>query len=693
MSSRGSRSDLHAAPQPALAQRGLRALTNLSRLTTSRDDVSAIFKKLSALAADVASARRAGFWQVQPNQTLRLQAIAHDIPRRLVGAAGSPPCGPAATSLAGQVVHQGRVFRSDLERDPEAMAAYRREFAVAGAESAVIVPWTVGGERLGALAVYESTREEGFTGDDITALQVVAEAAALIWQQRRLQARLRASQAKEADRVSQHVARLADVERTKKDMLNLAAHELRTPIGILRGYLSMVDEGDIADLTAFKRVLPTLMVKVDQMASVVDQMLATARLDHGQLDLDMEPVDIRRCVHQAADQVALLAGPRHWLLLELGPHPVWVLGDPERLTTVIANLLDNAIKYSPDGGEIRCALGCECGMARVCVTDQGLGIASQDVHRVFTRFGRVVTSENNHISGTGLGLYLCRELARLHGGDVSVRSEPGAGSTFCLTLPMEDVDARTPMPPFGLDDLGLADLIACCKQLRGLPGRTVERRANAIVHHLFDNLVVSSTAEPACALLRLFEIGPYRALPAVQRALVRAGARGGEPAPDSSFVRLLASAGSASSRRDPATGPAASFIPAAMVDVGRRSPILSWVLTEGGAQLRTAVGGRAALDPTGPAGARGLLHVAEARDSRLLPDQDFVRQAGVRSVVGCVETLSQGGVLGFVMFSRVAVEEEVALLLRGVAHSIRLALQAASAGWTGAGPLRRERPR
>jgi signal transduction histidine kinase len=131
-----------------------------------------------------------------------------------------------------------------------------------------------------------------------------------------------------------------------------------------------------------------------------------------------------------------LAGRTHRLTLALPDHPVWVDGDPARLNTILSNLIDNAIKYSPDGGPVECTLRVDGRTLIFEVADHGLGIAPEHIGRLFGRFGRIVTADNSHIPGTGLGLYLCQELARMHGGVIDVRSEVRRGSTFLLKLPL-----------------------------------------------------------------------------------------------------------------------------------------------------------------------------------------------------------------------------------------------------------------
>jgi signal transduction histidine kinase len=147
-------------------------------------------------------------------------------------------------------------------------------------------------------------------------------------------------------------------------------------------------------------------------------------------------VDLGAICRETVDIAGLIAPPGISLFLERSPQPIRVDGDPDRLATIIANLVDNAIKYSPNGGTVHCRTGVKDGRAYVEVRDHGLGIAERDLPILFSRFGRIVTPENSHISGTGLGLYLSRDLAQMHGGDITVCSELGQGSTLTLWVPL-----------------------------------------------------------------------------------------------------------------------------------------------------------------------------------------------------------------------------------------------------------------
>jgi len=232
--------------------------------------------------------------------------------------------------------------------------------------------------------------------------------------------------------------RLGDLERFKSDFLNLAAHELRGPIAVARGYLEMLeDDPDRWDRTQRQSMLRVTTRKLDQMRLLVDRMLETARVDEHPPVLERQSVDLRDLVHAAIAEVAYAVRPEHQLVLDLGLEPVWVQVDPDRIRRVIANLVENACKYSPDGGLIRVALsaGGTPPWPEIEVEDQGVGIDEADFSRLFTRFGRIVNKRNSHISGTGLGLYLARQLTRMHGGDISVESEPAQGSRFTVRLP------------------------------------------------------------------------------------------------------------------------------------------------------------------------------------------------------------------------------------------------------------------
>jgi len=230
--------------------------------------------------------------------------------------------------------------------------------------------------------------------------------------------------------------RMAAIESNKTQFLNLASHELRGPVTVIRGYVSMLEGGLLGHLNERGRKAAVVMsAKVSEMNDLIEEMIEAARLEDGGLTLRLVESDLRDAAREAAASVAPLLEPTHRLDLDLPDRKVRVNIDIDRTKTIIANLLSNAIKYSPAGGSITCHVRARAGIARVAVSDHGLGIAPEDMHTLFTRFGRVITPETEHLKGTGLGLFLGRQLARLQGGDITVISAPGKGSTFTLHLP------------------------------------------------------------------------------------------------------------------------------------------------------------------------------------------------------------------------------------------------------------------
>lgn len=232
--------------------------------------------------------------------------------------------------------------------------------------------------------------------------------------------------------------RLAALESAKSAFLRLASHELRGPVGVLGGYVSMLDDGSLGQLPDGARsVMPILVAKLRAMTLLIDQMLETARLEDDRLVLDVRRVDVSGVLRDCVDEIKPVAGPEHRIELELPGERVVAEADRSRIKTIVSNLLDNAVKYSPAGGPIRCRLERSDDRLVVKVQDEGIGIAPEERGRLFERFSRIESDRTHAIPGTGLGLYVSRELARLHGGELAVESSLGEGSTFVLELPLK----------------------------------------------------------------------------------------------------------------------------------------------------------------------------------------------------------------------------------------------------------------
>jgi signal transduction histidine kinase len=248
---------------------------------------------------------------------------------------------------------------------------------------------------------------------------------------------LRQRQQFETDRLREKADQLAGLEQAKSEFLRLASHELRGPAAMLGGYLSMMEDEVLGPVPERMRpVLPLLRAKAVQINMLANEMVEAARLEDGRLELKRKRVNLRDVIQRSVASAGTTLGPQHQLrFVERVSGPVTVQADVMRLDIIVSNLIDNAIKYSPAGGDVSVELSTAGALAMVTVRDVGIGIAPEDMDRLFIRFNRI--APDAEVPGTGLGLYLARELARLHGGDLVAVSKLGEGSEFTLSLPLE----------------------------------------------------------------------------------------------------------------------------------------------------------------------------------------------------------------------------------------------------------------
>jgi signal transduction histidine kinase len=222
-------------------------------------------------------------------------------------------------------------------------------------------------------------------------------------------------------------------DRAKTRSLHLVAHDLSGPLTVLKGYVALLQEGKLS-LEQFNGHVPVLVAQLNQIQRLVQTLLDTARLEEGRLELQLTEFDLVPFVNRL---VAVMALPesRLRIVVAAGAGELPVMADSTRVESILRNVITNAIKYSPEGTLITCTVACVGDHAEVRVRDEGPGIAPADLDRLFRRFGRVGDVKMNP-AGVGLGLFLSRQLARLHGGDLTAVSGKGQGSTFTLTLPI-----------------------------------------------------------------------------------------------------------------------------------------------------------------------------------------------------------------------------------------------------------------
>ncbi len=419
-------------------QRVLAALGGGASHLATDGGAPGVFRELSATVAELVGASRAAFWLYDAaGETVSAQQGAFGFAEPELERMRGLPCRSGGGSLVEQVVLHDLVVRGEVDLDDPRDWPYEAPTAGLGARDTIMIPWRAGERGLGAIADYGSRARPGFSDEDLWVLQAAATVAALVWEHRQGDEALADLREREAAGLRQKIEQSIQLEQLKTDFLKLASHELRAPLGVVRGYISMMEDGTLAPVGEHvEPVLPLLRAKLDEMNRLINEMLDTARLEDSALQLRLAHLDLREVVHEAVRSLEPLAGERHQLVTAVPGVAIPVLCDSSRLGMVITNLVHNAIKYSPAGGEVRVTCSTRDGRAEVAVSDQGIGIAPEDTGRLFTRFGRITNADTAGINGTGLGLYLARDLTRRQGGDVTVESEPGRGSTFTLSLPL-----------------------------------------------------------------------------------------------------------------------------------------------------------------------------------------------------------------------------------------------------------------
>lgn len=243
-----------------------------------------------------------------------------------------------------------------------------------------------------------------------------------------------------ADELKQANTRLRELDRQKSEFLSIAAHQLRTPLTAIKGYTSLMLEGSYGELSKeAKKVIETIFASSGRMVDTVADFLNVSRIEQGAMEYRKVNADICEIAERVVTELSLSAKEKGLELTyedELsGACPVFV--DVSKIEHVISNLVDNAIKYTPEGS-VSVRVEEHDGNARVSVSDTGTGIAPGDIGALFDKFVRTRNARDINVTGTGLGLYVAREMVRNHDGEIWAESDgEGKGSTFVVELPLK----------------------------------------------------------------------------------------------------------------------------------------------------------------------------------------------------------------------------------------------------------------
>jgi signal transduction histidine kinase len=337
-----------------------------------------------------------------------------------------------------------------------------------GIQSLMVVPITRGPLILGLLAVADRTEGSPFADEDLNLLLALAGQATIAVENLRLH-----------DEIKKANELLQEYDRLKSEFVGIVAHDFRRPLMAIRGFAELVLEEAELPLESRQEFMRTVISETDHLAQLANDTLLITQIETGQLSFNFREVDLGPFILESVP----LGMSEHSVLMDVPQDFPKIWADPDRLRQVVTNLVTNAAKYSPEGGSItvRCR---ERGPQHVgiAVIDHGLGVPPEQVAKLFQKFARVRSDGHMKISGTGLGLYICRLIVEGHGGQIWVESEFGKGSTFAIALPH---DARTARPGAG----------SGAKEAEA-EAATVQPSPNPPAPKVFSDEDVPDTAEP-----------------------------------------------------------------------------------------------------------------------------------------------------------------------------------------------------
>lgn len=229
-------------------------------------------------------------------------------------------------------------------------------------------------------------------------------------------------------------------ERDRREFVSNVSHELRTPLTSMRSYIETLSEGAWQDQEMAPRFLKITLDETDRMIRMINDLLDLSRMDNDNLKLNIEMVNFNELVNFVLDRFDVIIAnseKKYRIVREFTQRPLFVEVDTDRMIQVIDNIMNNAIKYSPDGGKITVRLMETHNNVILSITDQGLGIPKKDISRIFERFYRVDKARARKQGGTGLGLAISKEVVKALGGTIWATSIENYGSTFYISLPYE----------------------------------------------------------------------------------------------------------------------------------------------------------------------------------------------------------------------------------------------------------------
>lgn len=238
---------------------------------------------------------------------------------------------------------------------------------------------------------------------------------------------------------SMEIQRLLQLDEMKSEFVSNVSHELRTPLSIIKSYVEAVlNQVDPEDYDTQKEFLNVVNDETDRLSGLVNDLLDISRIESGKFEISLTPVSLPEIIQSVIENLKNKSDLHH-ITTRIPPELNPVPGDRDKMTQVFINLINNAIKFSPEGGEIEVEIEIMDKMLLCRIKDQGIGIGQDSIPKIFEKFYRVDTSDTYEIPGTGLGLPIVKHIINSHGGEITVKSELNKGSEFILSLPYGNV--------------------------------------------------------------------------------------------------------------------------------------------------------------------------------------------------------------------------------------------------------------
>jgi two-component system, OmpR family, phosphate regulon sensor histidine kinase PhoR len=232
------------------------------------------------------------------------------------------------------------------------------------------------------------------------------------------------------------LTRIRQLENTRREFVANVSHELRTPLSLIKGYVETLLDGAISDPELSAKFLQTIERHSNRLTNLIEDLLTISRLESGQITLQLRAIPLRPFAASLTTELQTRAKERGTTITNEIPEGLAGRADPDRLEQVFVNLIENAIKYGRNKGNVRIKGRAVNGHVELCVADDGPGIPAESRERVFERFYRIDKARSRDAGGTGLGLAIVKHIVQSHGGKVWVDSEAGRGSQFYFTLPV-----------------------------------------------------------------------------------------------------------------------------------------------------------------------------------------------------------------------------------------------------------------